>query len=169
VSRRAGQRSRSRRAAPNPHRRVREPLGRVRPLDAARPALRDEDGAVTGLWLALVLCAGVPPSATLAGAAGGATAAADGYEAIVAQGVDEARAGRPDAADRAFARAIACEPSRPEAYVERGGLRFLEKRYDEAVRDLEAALLRGDDAYARELLASSLYLSGRTDEALARW
>jgi hypothetical protein len=117
---------------------------------------------VTGLWLALVLCAAAPSSGT-------PPAVDDEYEAVVSRGVEDARAGRPDEADRAFARAIACEPNRPEAYVERGGLRFLEKRYDDAVRDLEAALLRGDDAYARELLASSLYLSGRTDDALARW
>ena len=44
-------------------------------------------------------------------------------------------------------------PRGPEALVERGGLRFLQRRYDDAIADLEAALRIRDDAYARDLLA----------------
>jgi len=116
---------------------------------------------VTGALLALVLLAVEP--------AVGDEPPESRYDALVASGVEHGRGGRTVEANQAFEEAIARDPARPEAFIERGGLRFLEKRYEEAIRDLEAALSRGDDAYARELLASSLYLSGRTDEALAAW
>jgi Surface antigen variable number repeat len=114
---------------------------------------------VTAALIALVL-ATVPPAPGRE---------ASNYDALVASGVEHGREGRTLEADQALMQAIAGDPGRPEAFVERGGLRFLEKRYDEAIGDLEAALARGADAYARELLASSLYLSGRTDDALAAW
>ena len=91
------------------------------------------------------------------------------YDELVALGTAEATLGRGPAAEQAFARALAQDPSRPEALVERGGLRFLEARYPEAVDDLQAALDRREDPYARELLAASLHLLGRTEEALASW
>jgi hypothetical protein len=72
-------------------------------------------------------------------------------------------------AGSALTRAIAFAPERPEAWIERGGLRFLEARYGEACSDLRAALRIKDDPYARDLLAASLYLSGRVDEALEEW
>jgi hypothetical protein len=92
-----------------------------------------------------------------------------GYDALVAQGIALGREGRLDEAARAFDAAIAADPSRPEARVERGGLLFLEKRYDDAARDLREALRLREDAYTRDLLASSLHLAGRSDEALAVW
>ncbi|MBI3932313.1 MAG: hypothetical protein HY317_02765 [Acidobacteria bacterium] len=91
------------------------------------------------------------------------------YQELVAQGIALGREGRFDEAGSAFDRAVVLDPGRPEAWVERGGLRFLEKKYDLAVRDLERALGIREDAYTRDLLASSLALAGRTDEALARW
>jgi tetratricopeptide (TPR) repeat protein len=92
-----------------------------------------------------------------------------GYDDLVARGVALGREGRLDEAAQAFDAAIAADPSRPEARVERGGLRFIEKRYDEAARDLRQALRLHEDAYTRDLLASSLHLAGRSDEALAVW
>ena len=53
--------------------------------------------------------------------------------------------------------------------MERGGCASSQTRYDEAAADLQAALALREDAYARELLAASLHLLGRTDEALASW
>jgi hypothetical protein len=54
--------------------------------------------------------------------------------------------------------------------VELGGVRFLEERYDESARELGRALrARRDDAYVRDLLASSLHLAGRSEEALEHW
>jgi hypothetical protein len=91
------------------------------------------------------------------------------YPALVAEAVASAQAGRLAEARTALDRAVAAEPSRAEAYVERGGLHFLEERYGEAARDLERALDLREDAHARELLAASLHLLGREDEALASW
>jgi outer membrane protein assembly factor BamA len=48
-------------------------------------------------------------------------------------------------------------------------LRFLDGRYDEAIADLRRALAIRDDAYTRDLLASSLQLAGREMDALATW
>ena len=48
-------------------------------------------------------------------------------------------------------------------------MRFLEGRYEEAVADLRRSLALREDAYARDLLASSLHLAGRELEALAAW
>lgn len=103
---------------------------------------------------ALLLCSALP---------------ADSYESLVARGLTLGRAGRFEDAGHALDAAILRDPSRPEAWSERGGLRFLEKRYDEAARDLEVALRLREDAYTRNLLASALHLAGRSDEALAVW
>lgn len=94
---------------------------------------------------------------------------APAYDELVERGVRLGKEGQMEAAALAFDRAIAVAPRRPEAWVERGGLRFLEARYPEAVRDLERGLALREDEYTRDLLASSLYLAGRTDDALATW
>ncbi len=94
---------------------------------------------------------------------------ADSYDGLVARGLALGREGRFEDAGRAFDAAILRDPSRPEAWSERGGLRFLEKRYDEAARDLQVALRLREDAYARDLLGAALHLAGRSDEGLAAW
>jgi outer membrane protein assembly factor BamA len=91
------------------------------------------------------------------------------YDALVARGVALGREGKLEEARTSLDRAAVLDPSRPEAFVERGGLEFLEKRYPDAIRDLERALALKEDAYARDLLASSLFLAGRGDDALASW
>jgi hypothetical protein len=98
-----------------------------------------------------------------------AMATAPTYEGLLTLGLACGRLERLGEAEAAFDRAVALGPGRPEAYVERGGLRFLEKKYDEAVRDLERALEIHDDEYARDLLAASLHLAGRSEDALAQW
>lgn len=92
-----------------------------------------------------------------------------GYDALVAEGIAVGKAGRLVEARALFDRAASLDPTRPEALVERGGVRFLEGSYDAAVVDLRAALRRKDDEYARDLLASALHLAGRPDDALAEW
>jgi hypothetical protein len=93
-----------------------------------------------------------------------------GYDALVARAIAEARAGRRDDAARTLDRAIRLEPRRPEARLERGGLRFLERRYEDALDDLDLAVrLRPRDEYARDLLASTLLLTGRYDPAIKQW
>jgi len=93
----------------------------------------------------------------------------DSYDSLVAHALDAGRAGRHAEAAAALDRAIALDPRRPEAWTERGGARFLEGRYDDAVADLRRSLALREDAYARDLLASSLHLAGRELEALAAW
>jgi hypothetical protein len=91
------------------------------------------------------------------------------YDDLLARAVADGREGRTESAGRALDRAIALDPGRPEAWVERGGLRFLLKQYDDAIADLETALRIRDDAYARDLLASTLLLTGRSDPAIEEW
>jgi tetratricopeptide (TPR) repeat protein len=104
-------------------------------------------------------------ASVLALAAGGP----DSYDDLVSRAVAAGREGRLEEAARGLEEAIALDGSRPEARVERGGLFFLEKRYEDAARELRGALRLREDAYARDLLASSLYLAGREDEALGEW
>ena len=96
-------------------------------------------------------------------------AAGDDYEALVALGVSLGKLGRGAEASAAFDRAIRLDAGRPEARVERGGLRFIEHRYDDAVRDLEGALAIRKDGYTRNLLATSYHLVGRSEDALREW
>jgi outer membrane protein assembly factor BamA len=91
------------------------------------------------------------------------------YDGLVGLGLARGHLGQLDRAAEAFARAIALDPDRPQAHVEMGGLLFLEKKYDEAATELERALRRKEDAYTRDLLASSLQLAGRGEEALRYW
>jgi len=91
------------------------------------------------------------------------------YEVLLAQGLAQAKEGHVEAATEALDRAIARDPLRPEAWVERGGLAFLRRDYADAARDLTRALTLRDDAYARDLLAASLFLDGRPDDALVQW
>ena len=95
--------------------------------------------------------------------------AGEAYGGLVARAVEAAQAGRLDAALQFLEEAIASDRARPEALIERGGVFFLQEKYDAAARDLEQALAHGEDAHARELLAASLHLLGREEEALASW
>jgi tetratricopeptide (TPR) repeat protein len=98
-----------------------------------------------------------------------AMAVAPSYDGLVALGLARGRLGRSEEAAAAFERALALDPARPEAWLERGGLRFLRKDYTAAVADLRRALALREDPYARDLLAASLHLAGRWEEALAAW
>ena len=92
------------------------------------------------------------------------------YDALVGLGVVLGREQRSSEAERTLGEAISMDPGRPEAWLERGGVLFLERRYARGVRDLRAALARGaDEAYTRDLLATSLHLAGRPLEALGQW
>jgi hypothetical protein len=88
---------------------------------------------------------------------------------LLARGIAAGQAGRYDEAVRELDRAIALDPMRAEAWTERGGARFLERRYDDAAADLRRSLALREDAYSRDLQASALHLAGRELEALAAW
>ena len=91
------------------------------------------------------------------------------YEELVARGVAAGRGGNYDEAEQTLQRAIGLAPSRPEARVELAGLRFLEKKYEDAAAGFAAALIYQPDPYAREMLAASLHLAGHTEDALKEW
>lgn len=92
------------------------------------------------------------------------------YDGWLALGLAYGRLQRPADARRALDAALALDARRPEAWLERGGLAFLERDYARAVGDLRRAFTRvPEDDYARDLLASSLHLAGRGDEALELW
>jgi len=93
----------------------------------------------------------------------------DTYDALVASALEAGRAERYAEAAASLEKAIALDPGRPEAWTERGGARFLEGRFEDAVADLRRSLALRDDPYVRDLLASSLHLAGRELEALAAW
>lgn len=135
------------------------------------------------LVLALLLGAGSEPGSTTPGQQAydegryedaarllsEAMASGPSYEGLLTLGLARGRLEQLSEAQQAFDRAVALDPGRPEAFVERGGLRFLEKKYDQAVSDLSRALEIRDDEYARDLLAASLHLAGRPEQALAEW
>jgi tetratricopeptide (TPR) repeat protein len=98
-----------------------------------------------------------------------ALAAGADYDALVGLGVALGRLGQLEAALEPLEQAIALDGQRPEAWIEHGGVRFLQSSFSDAVADLEKALALQDDAYARGLLATSLHLTGRTGAALSQW
>jgi tetratricopeptide (TPR) repeat protein len=98
-----------------------------------------------------------------------AMAEAPSYDGLLALGLADGRLGRHAEAAASFERALALDAQRPEAWLERGGLRFLMEQYQAAVPDLRHALSLKEDPYARDLLAASLQLSGRSEEALGTW
>jgi len=90
------------------------------------------------------------------------------YDALVAQALEAGRAGRYAQAGEALDRAIAQAPGRAEAWTERGACASRRPLRGGAA-DLRRSLALREDAYARDLLASSLHLAGRETEALAAW
>lgn len=120
-------------------------------------------------WTLLVLPEAEPYEEPPRLVAEASPAPAEDYDSLVALGISLGKEGKNAEAAAAFDRAIVLDGARPEARVERGGLRFLERRYTDAVHDLEEALAIRDDGYTRNLLASSYQLGGRTDDALREW
>lgn len=110
-----------------------------------------------------------PAVLLLAAQTAAAAASAARYDDMVAQAVAVARAGDRGAAESLLGQARLLDPARPEALVELAGLRFLAGRYADAAALLRPALRLGAGAHARALLAASLHLAGRADEAVDAW
>jgi tetratricopeptide (TPR) repeat protein len=91
------------------------------------------------------------------------------YDALMAAGFAHAGLNCQAEAESAFRHATSLDPTRPAAWIEHGGLLFLLGDYAGAARDLRRALALTDDAYARNLLATSCFLAGRSFEALDHW
>ena len=144
----------------------------VQPADSSSPDTTEaprNDKAGTGAEIADSSGADATDALGMTGRGTDALGATTEYDALVAQALEAGRAGRYAQAGEALDRAIAQAPGRAEAWTERGGVRFLDGRYEEAAADLRRSLALREDAYARDLLASSLHLAGRETEALAAW
>jgi predicted double-glycine peptidase/Tfp pilus assembly protein PilF len=90
--------------------------------------------------------------------------------ADVDHGVSLAHAGQGDAAERALRAAIAACPSYGPAWGELAGLRFVQRRYDDAARLADNAIQRApSDTNAWRVLATSRYLQGDLVRALEAW
>jgi protein O-GlcNAc transferase len=85
---------------------------------------------------------------------------------ILAQAVEARSAGRPDAAERLYRRAIQVDPTDPTAYADLASLLGQQNRVDEAIEYLrEVARLRPSAAEVHFQLGLALAFAGRRDEA----
>jgi hypothetical protein len=133
-------------------------------------------------WMLVIL----PPAGGVANVAGSATTpdasvapdiappdtppADSPCAALVAQGVALGRANKRDEAEQVLVAATTQCPGEASGWGELAGLRFVEHRYPDATRLAAHALtLAPDDANARSVLATALYLQGHLVEALAAW
>jgi hypothetical protein len=136
----------------------------------------DRAWAAAGRWMMLVL----PPAGVRSEAAPerplaptitvGATAPVTPCDALVERGVTLALGDDKVAAEEALVGATRVCPAHSAAWRELAGWRFAQSRWAEAqVFALTAVRLAPDDAHARELLATSRYLSGDLLGALDAW
>jgi predicted double-glycine peptidase len=132
--------------------------------------------AASGRWMMLVLPSSEPGSADApAPDAPVSSAPAVGTPvtpcgALVAHGVELARSGDAEGAGQALVAATRLCPNDSASWVELAGLRFSQSRWEDA-EDLahSAVRLAPEDAYARQLLATSRYLAGDATGALEAW
>lgn len=130
--------------------------------------------ATTEYWSVLVL----PPALPMGGvtvtppvpAPAVSTVAVTPCAALVERGVDLALAGQSAEAEAALMAATGLCPLDAAAWRELAGLRFTQSRWADAARLAAIAVdLAGDDAQARQLLATSLFLDGDLGGALRAW
>jgi hypothetical protein len=113
------------------------------------------------------LASSATPPAVRAGTRDGGTPAC---RADVDRGVALARSGQIGAADPPLRAAVAACPAYGAAWGELAGLRFVQRRYGDAVRLAEGAVQRApDDTNAWRVLATSRYLQGDAVRALEAW
>jgi tetratricopeptide (TPR) repeat protein len=128
----------------------------VGPSRAVRIRTFEKRWSGVGYWTLLVL----PEKAA---------AEVPSYEDLVSRGVAAGRLGHYDEAEKELQQAIRMAPDRGEARVELAGLRFLQQKYEDAAAGFASALVYQPDSYSREMLAASLHLAGRTEDALKEW
>lgn len=93
-----------------------------------------------------------------------------GCDGMVAEGVRKARGGADAEATGLLTAASTLCPNSAAPYRELAGLRFREKKYDDAAGLAEQALaLEPKDPYTVRLLAGSRYMDGDVHEALDAW
>ena len=136
----------------------------------------DRVWAAAGQWMMLVL----PPEGARSGASAApvenpapgvaATAAPTACDALVEHGVSLGLSGDRDGAEAGLVAATRVCPLNAAGWVELAGLRFSESQWaDAAVLAQTAVRLAPADAHAREILATSRYLSGDVTGALDAW
>jgi hypothetical protein len=130
--------------------------------------------AAAGRWMMLVLPPaadrdGIPPKA-IAAPTGGTAGALTPCDTLVERGVALALGPDKDAAEEALVGATHVCPSTAAAWRELAGWRFSQQRWIDAREFAQTAVrLAPDDEHARELLATSRYLSGDVLGALDAW
>jgi predicted double-glycine peptidase len=141
--------------------------------DPARAPLRvltreefDRRWRAADRWMAIVL---PPPRADAPRAAATPLpVGAVSCEQRIAQGISEAQAGDVESAERTLTGALACPG--PAAARELAGVRFLQKRWDDAAQLAgEAAAIDPSDTYAWRLLGTSRFLLNQPLAALDAW
>lgn len=136
----------------------------------------DRAWTAAGRWMMLVLPSnGLRPGDAAAPAAPAPSdLAGDGARtpcrAMVARGVELAHSGDGEGAEQALAAATRLCPNDPAPWLELAGLRFSQSRWSDAQGLARTAVrLAPEDAYARQLLATSRYLAGDVTGALEAW
>jgi hypothetical protein len=144
--------------------------------DPARAPLRvmtrdefDRRWRASNRWMAIVL-PGERSGASASSPAAPVTSAVPGSscETRIASGVREAQANDLDAAERDLTAALACPG--PAASRELAGVRFLQRRWDDAAElAAQAAAIDASDAYAWQMLGTSRFLLDQPLAALDAW
>ena len=144
--------------------------------DPARAPLRvmtrdefDRRWRASNRWMAIVL-PGERSGESASSPAASVTSAVPGSscETRIASGVREAQANDLDAAERDLTAALACPG--PAASRELAGVRFLQRRWDDAAElAAQAAAIDASDAYAWQLLGTSRFLLDQPLAALDAW
>ncbi len=189
----------------DPRARIREELGRGRPLialievaantyhyvvivgatddvvvfhDPARKPFRAESWnefdrvwRLAGRWMLLVIPSASPRTgAAVPEAADSADQPMSPCEALVQRSVEQAGAGALEEAERGLRAARAMCPLDAAPVRELAGLRFVQSRWSDAIVLADEALtIDPDDRNARDILGTSLYLSGEAARALEAW
>ncbi|HUR19445.1 MAG TPA: C39 family peptidase [Vicinamibacterales bacterium] len=132
--------------------------------------------AAAGRWMMLVLppggdrAASGPERSVAPTITGNANSPLTPCDALVERGVTLALGDDKEAAEEALVGATRVCPAHPAAWRELAGWRFSQSRWAEAQAfALTAVRLAPDDGHARELLATSRYLSGDLLGALDAW
>lgn len=132
----------------------------------------DRAWSAAGRWALLILPgpATPEPSAPVRPVDGTATPVASACAALLPALVAQATSGDLEGAERGLLAATAVCPEDAAPWRELAGIRFLQSRWDEAATlAARAARLAPDDAQGLDLLATSRFLSGAPDDALAVW
>jgi hypothetical protein len=134
----------------------------VLPGSDAKPAPTRADSTLAVSALAVPAPLTAPPDSI--------TSPPGAFASLVAEGVRLGRGGELEAAQVHLQAATALRPDSAAAWREMAGIRFRQKKWSEAASLAHRATrLDPADVLAWRLLGASLYLEGRTEDALDAW